>query len=48
MDTTGAKESFRDTVSHIDKEGHRVWFFPKKPKGKLYNARTIQIGRAHV
>ncbi len=41
MDTTGAKESFRDTVSHIDKEGHRVWFFPKKPKGKLYNARTI-------
>lgn len=34
------KDSFRDTVSHIDKEGKRVWFYPKKPKGKLYNART--------
>jgi cytochrome c oxidase accessory protein FixG len=33
-------EAFRDTVSHIDQEGHRVWFYPKKPFGKLYNART--------
>jgi len=33
-------EAFRDTVSHIDSTGHRVWFYPKKPKGKLYNART--------
>jgi cytochrome c oxidase accessory protein FixG len=34
-------ESFRDSVSHISKEGKRVWFFPKKPHGKLYNARTL-------
>jgi len=33
--------SFRDTVSHIDKSGKRVFFYPKKPKGKIYNARTI-------
>jgi hypothetical protein len=24
-------EAFRDTVSHVDQEGHRVWFYPKKP-----------------
>lgn len=34
-------ESFRDSVSHIDKEGKRVFFHPKKPHGRLYNARTI-------
>lgn len=34
-------EAFRDTVSHIDKEGHRVWFYPKKPSGKFYTARGI-------
>lgn len=41
MQPESVKESFRDSVSHIDEQGHRVWFFPKKPKGKLYNARTI-------
>lgn len=36
-----AKEhSFRDNVATVDKEGKRVWIFPQKPKGKLYNART--------
>ena len=35
------KDSFRDSVSHIDKEGHRVFFHPKKPKGKLYSARAL-------
>lgn len=34
------QESFRDSVSHIDKSGKRVFFYPKKPKGPLYNART--------
>lgn len=34
-------DAFRDSVSHIDQEGKRVFFYPKKPKGKLYNARTI-------
>jgi polyferredoxin len=33
------KESFRDVVSTIDKEGKRVWIYPKKPKGKYTNAR---------
>jgi polyferredoxin len=34
-------ESFRDSVSHIDQEGNRVFFFPKKPSGKLYKWRTV-------
>lgn len=34
-------ESFRDTSSLITKEGKRNFVYPKKPKGKLYNARTI-------
>lgn len=33
--------SFRDRVATIDKEGKRVWIFPQKPKGKLYNRRTL-------
>lgn len=39
--TQEQEESFRDTVSHIDKEGNRVWFYPKKPSGKLYNMRAM-------
>ena len=35
------KESFRDSLSTIDKEGKRVWVYPKKPKGKFTNARTL-------
>ncbi|TND08283.1 MAG: cytochrome c oxidase accessory protein FixG [Bacteroidetes bacterium] len=35
------KEIFRDSVSTIDERGKRVWLYPKQPKGKLYNARTI-------
>lgn len=35
------KESFRDALSTVDKEGKRVWVYPKKPKGKLTNARTL-------
>lgn len=34
-------QSFRDSVATIDKEGHRKYIFPKKPKGKLYNKRTL-------
>ncbi len=33
-------EQYRDSVSTIDKEGKRVWVFPKKPKGNLYRWRT--------
>ena len=34
-------QSFRDSVATIDKTGHRNYIFPKKPKGKLYNKRTL-------
>ena len=34
-------ESFRDSISTIKEDGSRNWIFPKKPKGKLYNYRTI-------
>jgi cytochrome c oxidase accessory protein FixG len=35
-----AGSSFRDKVATVDKAGKRIWVFPGKPKGKLYNART--------
>ncbi len=28
-------ESFRDAISTVDKEGKRVWVYPKKPSGKF-------------
>lgn len=34
-------ESFRDSVGTITKEGKRNWIFPKKPRGKFYEARTL-------
>lgn len=34
------EESFRDSMSIVSKEGNRIWVYPKKPKGKFYNART--------
>lgn len=33
-------EEFRDSIGTITKEGKRNWIFAKKPRGKLYNART--------
>lgn len=38
---TENKESFRDSLSIVSKEGKRNWIYPKKPFGKFYNARTI-------
>lgn len=35
------KEAFRDSVATVDKEGKRVWVYPKKPKGKLYQYRKL-------
>ena len=35
------KESFRDSIATISKEGKRSWIYPKKPSGRFYNARTI-------
>jgi cytochrome c oxidase accessory protein FixG len=34
-------QSFRDSVATVDAEGRRNFIFPKKPKGKLYNRRTL-------
>lgn len=36
-----AKGSYRDSVATISKEGKRNFINPKKPKGKLYNRRTL-------
>lgn len=33
-------ESFRDSISTVDKDGKRIWIFPKKPFGKLTDYRT--------
>ena len=35
------RESFRDSVSIIDKAGNRIWVYPKKPKGKYHNWRIL-------
>lgn len=34
-------ESFRDSIGTIDKDGKRVWMFPKKPVGKYYDKRKL-------
>lgn len=34
-------ESYRDTISIVNKDGGRKWIYPKKPEGKFYNARTV-------
>lgn len=40
-DVVKDQEGFRDSVSHIDSQGHRVWFYPKKPSGKFYRLRGL-------
>jgi len=32
---------FRDSISTIGEDGKRAWIYAKKPKGKLYQLRTI-------
>lgn len=39
--TEKSAESFRDSISTISEKGNRVWIYPKKPKGKFTNARTL-------
>ena len=34
-------EAFRDSIGTVDAQGKRIWVYPKKPKGRYYNARTI-------
>ncbi len=39
-DKQGRQDSFRDHIATVDKTGKRIWIYPKKPKGRFYNART--------
>jgi cytochrome c oxidase accessory protein FixG len=41
MDNQIQQEEFRDSLATVTWEGKRKWIFPKKPNGKLYNARSI-------
>ncbi len=34
-------DAFRDSIGTVTTEGKRNWIFPKRPKGRFYNARTI-------
>ena len=34
-------DSFRDHLATVDKKGKRNWIYAQKPKGKLYNIRTV-------
>ncbi|WP_018342349.1 cytochrome c oxidase accessory protein CcoG [Cytophaga aurantiaca] len=33
--------TFRDTISTVDTSGKRIWLYPKNPKGRLTNYRTL-------
>jgi cytochrome c oxidase accessory protein FixG len=35
------EEEFRDSIATVDERGKRIWVFPKKPKGRFTNARTL-------
>lgn len=34
-------EHYRDSLSNVNKDGKRLWIFAKKPKGNLYQYRTL-------
>ncbi|GJM32875.1 MAG: cytochrome c oxidase accessory protein CcoG [Saprospiraceae bacterium] len=33
-------ETYRDKIATVDEKGKRIWVYPKRPKGRFYNART--------
>ena len=41
MNANDTTTIFRDKIATVDKEGKRIWLFPQRPKGRLYNARTL-------
>jgi cytochrome c oxidase accessory protein FixG len=41
MDDSEELGTFRDRLSTISEQGDRLWVYPKKPKGKYYNRRTL-------
>jgi cytochrome c oxidase accessory protein FixG len=36
-----AEETFRDRLSTVDEKGKRIWVYPKKPKGRFTNYRSL-------
>ncbi|HRD80259.1 MAG TPA: 4Fe-4S binding protein [Saprospiraceae bacterium] len=34
-------EEYRDRIATVDEQGKRVWIYPKKPKGRFTNMRTV-------
>ena len=36
-----AQEAFRDAIATVDKQGKRIWIYPKKPAGRHYNWRKL-------
>ncbi len=34
-------ETFRDSVGTMEQSGKRKWVFPRKPKGRYTNYRTL-------
>ena len=40
-DLKTGQEEFRNKVSTIGEKGKRIWLYPRKPKGKLYNLRSF-------
>lgn len=41
MEEPEEQESFRDRVSTIAGDGRRLWVYPKSPKGRLFNYRSL-------
>lgn len=40
-DVASSRGEFRDKIATVDKKGKRIWVFPQKPAGRLYNLRKI-------
>lgn len=34
-------EEYRDRIATVDEQGKRIWVYPKKPKGRFTNMRTV-------
>lgn len=34
-------EEFRDSIATVDKQGKRIWLYPKMPSGRFYNWRKM-------
>lgn len=41
LQTPDPEGSFRDSIATISQDGKRNWIYPKKPKGRYYDRRTI-------